>query len=524
MTLTKVLFLEMDAGEHTLVRQWAAEGVMPNVARLLERSIVGPTIAPEGYFVGAIWPSLVTGVSPARHAIHSWEQLKPGTYEFFHCVPPDEIKREPFWKPLSRAGKRLAVFDMPLAGVYKKINGIQTGEWGAHDAMYGFRASSPELKQEILEKFGSAPAFSCDGPKTAQQYAEFRDTLIDGIRRKADLTCHYLGQGGWDFFGQAFTESHCAGHQCWHLHDKTSPFHDPAVFAVAGDVMKDVYHEIDKALGRILSMVGDETTTIFLLGHGMGHSYGAYYMFPQILLRLGVAKPRPRVEDARAAKQATDSALSVIWRAMPQGLKDALRPMRDGLREWIDHDPNWARPGGPRHIDPATSQCFTLDNNHATSVVRLNLVGREPNGVLQPGEEAEAFCAQLARELLEIRDIDRNIPAFINVRKTAEAFSGEAIDYLPDLMAQWNPAMPVGKARLHSAKLGLLESQYKLSRTGEHRPEGLFMAFGRDLEPRLLNRTVSVMDFAPTFAGLLGVELKNIDGQPIAEILGRVDA
>jgi arylsulfatase A-like enzyme len=32
------------------------------------------------------------------------------------------------------------------------------------------------------------------------------------------------------------------------------------------------------------------------------------------------------------------------------------------------------------------------------------------------------------------------------------------------------------------------------------------------------------MDFAPTFAGLLGVELPDIDGQPIAEVLGRVDA
>src|SRR5262245_45133074 len=195
MVLTKVLFLEMDAAEHTLVRQWAAEGVMPNVARLLERSIVGPTLAPEGFFVGSIWPSLTTGVSPARHAVHSWEQIRPGTYDFFRCMPPDELKREPFWKPLSRAGKRLAVFDMPLSGVYKKINGIQTGEWGAHDAMYGFRASTPELKREILEKFGPAPAFSCDGPKSTQQSVAFRDTLIDAVRRKADLTCHYLGQG-----------------------------------------------------------------------------------------------------------------------------------------------------------------------------------------------------------------------------------------------------------------------------------------------------------------------------------------
>ena len=35
--LTKVLFLEMDAGERSLVRQWAAAGLMPNVQRLLSR-------------------------------------------------------------------------------------------------------------------------------------------------------------------------------------------------------------------------------------------------------------------------------------------------------------------------------------------------------------------------------------------------------------------------------------------------------------------------------------------------------
>ncbi|HEX2115146.1 MAG TPA: alkaline phosphatase family protein, partial [Alphaproteobacteria bacterium] len=372
--LTKVLFLEMDAGEHTLVRKWAAEGVMPNVQRLLQRGVVGPTVAPKGFFVGSIWPSLTTGVSPAKHAVHSWEQIRPGTYEFFRCMAPEQLKREPFWKPLSRAGKRLAVFDMPLSAIYPDINGIQSAEWGAHDAVYGFRTSSPALKDEILQKFGPAPSFSCDGPKTPQQYAAFRDTLVDGIQRKADLTCHYLSQGGWDFFGQVFTESHCAGHQCWHLNDKTSPFYDPAVAAVAGNPMKDVYAAIDAAVGRVLTLVGDDTIVIFLLGHGMGHAYGAYYLFPQILMRLGVAKPRAKQEVAaptRATKRTTDSALSAVWRAMPQGIKDMLRPLRNNLRDWIDHDPNWERPGGPRHIDLPGSACFTIDNNHAVSTVRL---------------------------------------------------------------------------------------------------------------------------------------------------------
>jgi predicted AlkP superfamily phosphohydrolase/phosphomutase len=525
--LTKVLFLEMDAGERSLVRQWAAAGLMPNVQRLLSRGIVGPTLAPEGFFVGSTWPSLCTAVSPARHGIHSWEQLRPGTYEFFRNITPNYIRRRPFWEALSAAGKRVAVFDIPLSGVSENLNGIQSVEWGAHDANIGFTTWPPQLRDEVLAKFGPAPAGSCDGPKTPEQIVAFRDGLVRAVERKAELTCHYLKQGGWDFFAQVFTESHCAGHQTWHLQDKTSPHYDPAVAAIAGNPMQDVYVAIDHALGRVLSLVGDDTAVVFLLGHGMGHAYGAYYLFPDILLRLGVAKPVAKQElpaASRASRRVTDTALSAVWRALPQPVKNSLGTVRNGLRDWIDYKPGWERPGGPRHIDHGASPCFMIDNNHATSAVRLNLVGREPHGVLEPGAEADAFCAALARDLLAIVDADRNVPAFTKVTRVADLYRGEHQDRLPDLLAQWNHDIPVGHVRLKSPKLGLLEGAYKLSRTGEHRPEGLFAATGRDLEPRLLNRTVSVMDFAPTFAGLLGVELNDIDGHPIAEVLGRVAA
>ena len=345
--LTKILFLEMDAAEQSLVRQWAAAGLMPNVQRLLSRGIVGPTMAPEGFFVGAIWPSLMTGVSPARHGIHSWEQLKPGTYEFFRNITPRYIKRAPFWNALSDAGKRVAVFDIPLSGVSENLNGIQSVEWGAHDANIGFTTWPPQLKDEILAKFGVAPAKSCDGPKTPAQIAAFRDDLVRSVETKADLTCHYLSQGGWDFFAQVFTESHCAGHQTWHLADPTSPHYDPAVAAIAGNPMQDVYAAIDKAVGRVLKLVGDDTVVVFMLGHGMGQAYGAYYLFPDILLRLGVAKPVARKElpaPARTTRRAADTALSAVWRAMPHPVKDRLRAVRDGLRDWIDYDPATSAP------------------------------------------------------------------------------------------------------------------------------------------------------------------------------------
>ena len=211
---TRVLFLEMDAGDKHLIREWAADGTMPTFGKLLEGGLVGDTLAPEGMYIGGIWPSLYTGVTPARHGIHSLLQLKPGTYDFYRCYTGENIQREPFWDVLSRAQKRVAILDIPLSGLSPEINGIQSVEWGSHDANYGFCAQPAEFEADVKQRFGLHPwSRSCNGlGGTPEAFVAFRDALLKGVRTKTALTKHYLSQGGWDFFAQVFTESHCVGH------------------------------------------------------------------------------------------------------------------------------------------------------------------------------------------------------------------------------------------------------------------------------------------------------------------------
>src|SRR5205823_12593707 len=121
----RLLFLGIDAGSRDLIEAWAREGVLPTLRALMTRGIVGKTESLDGFFVGSTWPSFYTGVSPARHGIHSLVQLRPGTYELYRCYTGDFVKREPFWNHLSRAGRRVAICDVPLTGVSKDLNGIQ---------------------------------------------------------------------------------------------------------------------------------------------------------------------------------------------------------------------------------------------------------------------------------------------------------------------------------------------------------------------------------------------------------------
>jgi predicted AlkP superfamily phosphohydrolase/phosphomutase len=519
----RLLFLGIDAGSRDLIEAWAREGVLPTLRALMTRGIVGKTESLDGFFVGSTWPSFYTGVSPARHGIHSLVQLRPGTYELYRCYTGDFVKREPFWDHLSRAGQRVAICDVPLTGVSTDLNGIQMVEWGSHDANRGFRAWPRSLEREVRARFGVHPlTTSCDvDHRSPAEFVDFTRRLVDGVRKKAALTRHYLRRDAWDFFAQVFTESHCVGHQCWHLHDRRCPGWDAVSVAATGNPIRDVYVAIDEAIADILSDVGSETLVVVLASHGMAHRHGAQFLLRDILVRLRAAAPaKPRGGDPGPLAR----ALRWGWVRTPEVARAPIRLVRDRIRQWGGYGspvlPPEAREG----------RCFTLDNGLAVGGIRLNLSGREPQGILTPGSEQE-FCQGLTEDLLDIVDMDWGRPIIKRVMRTVDLYRGEYVHHLPDLLVAWSDDKALGSAtvgsgrgawvRLTSGKIGTVEGRNDYCRSGDHRREGLFVAVGPTISPERTSRTVSIMDFAPTFTRLLGVELPEADGVLIPELLRR---
>jgi predicted AlkP superfamily phosphohydrolase/phosphomutase len=519
----RILCLAIDAGSSSLIKAWAAAGILPTFSALMARGLVGDTESVDGFFVGSTWPSFYTGVSPARHSIHSLVQLRPGTYELFRCYTGEFVKREPFWNHLSRAGRRVAICDVPLSGVTSGLNGIQMVEWGSHDANYGFRTWPASLAREVRMRFGVHPqTHSCDADhRSPVEFVEFARRLVDGVRRKAALTRHYLQRGEWDFFVQVFTEAHCVGHQCWHLHDPRCPGWDAIFSAETGDPVRDVYVAIDAAIADILSDLDSETLIILLASHGMSHRHGAQFLLRDILVRLGVAAPpRPRSDGPGPLAR----ALSWGWARTPEVARRPIRGVRDRARAWGDPRPPVLPP------EARDGRCFVVDNGLAVGGIRLNLAGREPRGMLAPGSEPE-FCESVTRDLLDIVDADSGRPMVARVMRTADLYTGEYLHHLPDLLVAWHDDRAIGSTtvgsgrgatvRLTSGKIGALEGSNRYCRTGDHRREGLFVAVGPAVSSGRMSRTVSIVDFAPTFTRLLGVSLPEVDGNPISELLAR---
>ena len=374
----KVLFIGIDAADKDLIQQWAKAGHLPNLTKLFETAAWGVTQSPIGLYVGAIWPSFYTAVSPARHGRYCYEQIQPGSYDIKR-FSPREVKKEPFWDALNRSGKRVAVIDVPKTYPSQLFNGVHIVDWGSHDPDPAGFCVWPEFTAADIEmQFGKETMHNCNAFRTTgEEFRDFRDHLIQRVRKKTALSSWCLDQGNWDCFLTVYSESHCVGHQCWHLHDDQHPKYDPLVVDVVGDPIKEVYQAIDEGIGELIAKVDDDTRVVVFASHGMGPHYDATFMLDEILRRIDGEPPSQK-------RASLVPVVTALWKLLPQKVRDMASPLRKKARVTlgVDKDPR---------LDIRRS--FQVPNNDAYGGIRINLAGREPGGLVSPGKEYDDYCS-----------------------------------------------------------------------------------------------------------------------------------
>lgn len=519
---SRLLVIGLDAADPALVRDLVARGELPALARLIEHGTSGTVAGVEGFFVGSTWPTLVTGLGPAGHGFQRIEQLEPGTYRTHRLLDdPAGIGGTPFWKTAALAGCRVCVLDVPFGRLDPGCDAVQLAGWGGVDRVFPLSSLPPSLAGEALRVGGPYPDGTlCDRLLvTPEDFAGFADALEREVEGGTRLSLDLLGREPWDLLLAVFTEAHCAGHLAWHLHDAAHPAHDPELRAAAGDPVERVYRALDRAVGQLVEAAGDARVVV-LSAHGMTGYHGALFLLAEILYRLGAT--------VRPAPVSPPLGLRVAragWNALPGPLRRALDPLRPGAGERAE------RPGAAdfRQVaDMRRSLCFPVPNGSPVSAIRLNLRGREPDGQLEPGAAADAFCERLAADLLEIVDERTGAPLVARVRRTRDVHRGPRLDRLPDLLVEWSDAALTGTAvhaggrgaavRVTSPRIGTVEGRNAYNRTGDHRPLGMLVAAGAGQPAGSLARPVSVVDLAPTFLGLLGVPAAGLDGAAVSEL------
>ena len=123
-----------------------------------------------------------------------------------------------------------------------------------------------------------------------------------------------------------------------------------------------------------------------------------------------------------------------------------------------------------------TMKAFAM-HSASTGYIRFNLQGREPQGIIPPGQY-DRLCDELTEHLMELIEPRTGKPAVTKVHKRRDFHTGPLAEHImPDLFVEW---ADVSIEAVHSPRFGDI-GPIRMERTGTHRPRGIFFVKGAGL-------------------------------------------
>jgi predicted AlkP superfamily phosphohydrolase/phosphomutase len=510
MSRPPLAFLGFDAAEPMLVRQGIDEGWLPTLAGLLEAGRYATLSPVPSGFHNTGWVSTVTGTDVGEHRAVLDRVLEPGSYRIAD-LPASSIRRPPFWRYLSDAGVRSTVASVYGAAVLPSFRGTQVQGWGSIDPYFAKLRETyfePPEVEELLRRAvrRRQELYRVSYPRSSFQYRRYRDRLLRSIDEQTRGLAALIEGTDWDFFFGSYAESHQSGHLLWHLGDPLHQAHDPKAGTDVREALLAIYRAVDTGLGRLIARLPEECRVFVLTPHGMGPIYIEDPAEP--LLELGGwLVRRPDVSSAGLRER----SVRAVWK-----LGRRVVPVRSRLRRFVAQ----SRLGGAEraamplsHVDWQRTRAFALPSD-MTTYIRINLAGREPEGIVRPGEEYDRLCDELSQALGAVTDADSGLSAVESIVRCDQAFGRPVDDSLPDLCVVWADRQPL--RRFHLPGHGTVDAPRIDARTGQHRHLGFMLGAGSGIAPSPEEGIGTLLDVAPTALALLGVDLPpGLRGQPI---------
>ena len=257
--------------------------------------------------------------------------------------------------------------------------------------------------------------------------------------------------------------------------------------------VRDYFQRVDESLARLLDAARTiETLVIVLSDHGMGQANN-FIVLNNWLLDTGLLRlkrdPWTRLKESSCSAAALPCATSTK-------LLDRL-----GLAQqaeyvagyFVDHllklvflsflDVDWSH-----------SRAYSF-GRHLGSIY-VNVKGREPQGIVEPGAEYEAVRDEIERLAREFRDPRTGRPLIGQVIRREEVYSGPYLDQAPDLILRPSDPSDIFFGLADFGHRNTVDTVYRYS--GMHRDDGMLIMNGPGIRAgRRTHRTRSSMTWRP---------------------------
>lgn len=508
MSMARVFVLGLDGATFDLIRPWAEQGKLPNFARLMHHGVWGPLASVPNMRSAAAWTSFMTGKNPGKH----------GIYEFYEYTQDYEVKflhgghRDcpSLWQILSKAGKRSVVINVPMTYPAEEVNGLLIAGLDAPGSESKKFTHPPHLIKDIEKRFGRYILEPGLTGLIANGNIDKAVTLLnEELDQKIRICLHFMHEYSWDFFMVVFRSLDAVQHCFWKYMDPKHPQHDAFLASKYGHVILEFYKKIDDIMARIQNELSHDDLLLVMSDHGFGSKHPASNQLNQWLAAKGLLS---------YAKQKTDSILGkmyhLVQRKTSRNIKEHLVKYFPALRDKIHSKLCFAG------IDWSSTKAYS---DGLFPNIWINVKDREPQGLVEPGNEYKELVEYLKENLLECRDLVSNEKIVDKVFEKSEIYSGKWVQRAPDLLVRWREDIPIHGIMIDSPDQEVMApplqgEDYRVI-SGDHRLHGIFLAYGNNIRAGIHLEEPSIMDLAPTILHSMNLPIPDdMDGKVLKEI------
>jgi predicted AlkP superfamily phosphohydrolase/phosphomutase len=507
-----VLLIGMDATQATLVDELVDEGRLPVLADLRARGTWGGLRTDPNAFLSMVWPTFFSGEDVGHHGWYFNKLWRPDRQRLEY-VTPEWLPIRPFWEDVPRE-KRLALLDVPFAyPPADDSHGWFLTGWQNHDD-FGQHTRPRSLWKDLKKAVGPPrlrPEFF--GHQTVGSLLRQRRESIETTDQFAALCEYTMEREDWDLLVAVFGGAHRGSHYLWDLSQVDTSGTSEADLGLLRHACRDMYEACDRALGRIVArMPADARLLVFAL-HGMGPNaaWSEYFHRMVAQIQSGGGTPPPKGGLVYRVKKALPwSLVRQITTRVPSALNHAVVPI------WSARMHDWA-----------ATKFFALPLD-LNGYLRINLKGRDAEGIVEPGAEYEDLLDELEEAFRSFRDLKTGREIVGDVVRVDDLVGRDAPArwVLPDLVVLWNDVSAIGSTGFTSEKYGEVrwEAGEKLpsGRSGNHLQSGWFAAAGAGIPAAgRVDRTMRTVDILPTAFRWMGVDAPaRFQGEPFPELGG----
>lgn len=453
----RTFVLGLDGIPWSLLTRWAADGSLPNFARLVEEGTTGPLESTMPPTTALAWPSIATGVRPDKSGIYSFRRLtEEHTHEIYTSA---DIRQPSLWNVLSPA----VVANVPMTYPAQEIDGTIVTGMMTPEIGDGF-THPPALREHIeshIPDYRIGLDWSQYYDRTEQFLEEF-DTLLSARRA---LMRELMDIDEWELFFFVYTEPDRLQHLIWD--EETLLAH---------------YTDLDDILGEVIEYVTERNANLFVVSD---HGFGPVSKFVHVntvlenagyLARESGSSVRTLMGGMGVNKDNVRSVLQAanleqrLLKTLPEGLISRAATNIPGDHKLFD-------------VDFSETEVFVYSSGN----VYVNDSERFTNGIVDPNDRVSLKRA--VAELFEGVTDPETGETVLTVHDGDDLFPTDPDS--PDLIVRAVDGYE------ESTKLDRTVITSSGGKAAGHRSEGVFLSWGPDIAHGTVTGA-TVYDVAPT--------------------------